>query len=58
MCDLGITSLSMEYLVMFKVVTDVGGIEWLYHCFVPVQEIIHSLNREDCLQVHVHADKP
>ena len=46
----------MNYLVMCKVYTDVGGIKQLYHVCPPVRKIIHSLKLVDYL--HVQADNP
>ena len=51
-----LTNLSMIYLVMCKVYTDVGGIKKLYIVCPPVRKIIHSLKLVDYL--HVQADNP
>ena len=41
--------------MMCKVYTDVGGIKKLYHVYLPVCKIIHSLKLVDYL--HVQADR-
>ena len=51
-----LTNLNTKYLVMCKVYTDVGGINYLYLVCPPVRKIIHSLKRIDYL--HVQADNP
>ena len=49
-------SSALEYLMMCKVYTDVGGIKYLYFVCPPVHKIIHSLKLMDYL--HIHADNP
>ena len=46
----------MEYHLMCKVYTDVGGIKYLYHVCPPVRKIMHSLKLVDYL--NVQADNP
>ena len=50
------TNFCMNYLMMCKVYTDVGGIKYLYHVCPPVRKIIHSLKLMDYL--NVQADNP
>ena len=50
------TNLSMKYLLMCKIYTDVGGIKQLYHVCPPVRKIIHSLKLVNYL--HIQADNP
>ena len=50
------TNFSMEYHLMCKVYTDVGGIEYLYHVCPTVRKIIHSLKLVDYL--HEQTDNP
>ena len=47
------TNLSMNYIVMCKVYTDVGGKKQLYHVCPPVRKIINSLMLVDYLHVMV-----
>ena len=49
-----ITIFRLNYFVMWKVYTNVGGIKQLNHVSPPVRKIIHSLKLVDYL--HVHAD--
>ena len=51
-----LTNFSMNYLMVCKVYTDIGGIKQLYHVCPPVRKIIHSLKLVDYL--HVQADNP
>ena len=46
----------MNYLVICKALTDVGGIKKLYHVFPPVRKIIHSL--KFVVYLHLQADSP
>ena len=50
-----LTNFSTKYLVMCKVYTDVGGINYLYYVCPPLRQIVH-LKLVDYL--HVQADNP
>ena len=50
------TNFSTKYLVLRKVYTDLGGIQYLYLVCQPVRKIIHWLKLVDYL--HVQADNP